>query len=148
MPETKFTRVAFLRIFRFDMKNSNVNDAHLEKMKVDKIPDVVLVKKVYAEKSLRNRKRIWKLKHMEGMHERMGSSDSANHEYDDFLEDLEEDADLRQNVNVYKDTSKVLAVDDTGSLHDGIPGISLAEMLDDLNINQDATGEEGAAMME
>ena len=27
---------------------------------------------------------------------------SANHEYDDFLEDLEEDADLRQNVNVYK----------------------------------------------
>ena len=30
------------------------------------------------------------------------SANDANHEYDDFLEDLEEDADLRQNVNVYK----------------------------------------------
>ena len=129
------------------MKNSNVNDSHLEKMKGDKIPDVVLVKKVYAEKSVRNRKRRWRLKHMEGMHERLGSSDSANHEYDDFLEDLEEDADLRQNVNVYKDTAK-LAADVDGAHDDGIPGISLAEMLDDLNIAEDATGEEGAPMME
>ena len=132
------------------MKNSNVNDAHLEKMKGDKIPDVILVKKVYAEKSVRNRKRRWRLKHMEGLHERVGSSDSANHEYDDFLEDLEEDGDMRQHVNVYKDTSKLTAaVDADDKADDGIPAISLAEMLDDLNISgQDATGEEGAPMME
>ena len=43
--------------FRFDLKNTNVNDDNLEKMAVDKIPDVVLVKKVYAEKSLRVRRR-------------------------------------------------------------------------------------------
>ena len=42
-------------------------------MPVDKIPDVVLVKKVYAEKSLRNRKRKWKLKHMDELHEGTGS---------------------------------------------------------------------------
>ena len=42
---------------RFDLKNTNVNDDNLEKMAVDKIPDVVLVKKVYAEKSLRVRRR-------------------------------------------------------------------------------------------
>ena len=60
---------------RFDLANSNVNDSHLEKMKGEKIPDVVLVKKVYAEKSVRNRKRRWRLKHMEGLHERVGSSD-------------------------------------------------------------------------
>ena len=131
------------------MKNSNVNDVHLEKMKADKIPDVILVKKVYAEKSVRNRKRRWRLKHMEGLHERVGSSDSANHEYDDFLEDLEEDGDMRQHVNVYKDASKLTAVDADDKADDGIPAISLAEMLDDLNISgQDATGEEGASMME
>ena len=55
------------------MKNTNVNDDNLEKMPVDKIPDVVLVKKVYAEKSLRNRKRKWKLKHMDELHEGTGS---------------------------------------------------------------------------
>ena len=43
--------------YRFDLKNTNVNDDNLEKMAVDKIPDVVLVKKVYAEKSLRLRRR-------------------------------------------------------------------------------------------
>jgi len=136
-------------VLGFDLANSNVNDSHLEKMKGEKIPDVVLVKKIYAEKSVRNRKRRWRLKHMEGLHERVGSSDSANHEYDDFLEDLEEDADLRQNVNVYKDTAK-LAVDseDAQGGTDGIPSITLAEMLDDLNIAQDATGEDGGEMLE
>ena len=69
--------VALIQIifYRFDLANSNVNDSHLEKMKGEKIPDVVLIKKVYAEKSVRNRKRRWRLKHMEGLHERKGSSD-------------------------------------------------------------------------
>jgi len=137
-------------VLGFDLKNSNVNDANLEKMKADRIPDVILVKKVYAEKSVRNRKRRWRLKHMEGLQERIGSSDSANHEYDDFLEDLEEDADLRQNVNVYKDQSKLTAVDDSdiaGGDNDGLPTITLAEMLDDMNI-EDATGGDGAPMMD
>ena len=31
---------------------------------------------------------------------------------------------------------------------EGAPQISLQEMLDDLHISEDATGEEGAAMME
>jgi len=140
-------------VLGFDLRNSNVNDPNLEKMKVDKMPDVVLVKKIYAEKSVRNRRRKWRLKHMEGLHERAGTSDSANNEYDDFLEDLEEDPEIRQNVNVYKDANKVIAVDDSASVaggdDDGVPQITLAEMLDDLDLGgADATGEEGAAMME
>ena len=62
------------------------------------------------------------------------------------MEDLEEDAELRQNVNVYKDQTKVTAVDDADA-NDGLPSITLAEMLDDLNI-EDATGADGAPMME
>ena len=130
------------------MKNSNVNDHHLEKTSADNIPDVVLVKKVYAEKSVRNRRRRWRLKHMEGLHHAVGASSSMSdggHEYNDFLEDLEEDPELRKNVNVYKDPSKnagQMAVDDQDSVADSldIPQITLAEMLDDLDLESEVTG--------
>ena len=116
-----------------------MNDPHLEKMSGDSLADVVLVKKVYAEKSVRNRRRKWRLKHMEGLHQAgsSGSMSDGGNEYNDFLEDLEEDPELRKNVNVYKDTAKIsgeMPVDQE-SISDGdIPQITLAEMLDDLDI--------------
>ncbi len=75
------------------------------------------MKKVYADKSIRNRRRQWKLKHMDV--EDVGSVNSTIErlvtslipflyilfffrDYTEFLEDLEEDPVLRQNVNVYK----------------------------------------------
>jgi hypothetical protein len=33
----------FVFNFRFDLKNSNVNDSNLEKMPLERVPDVVLV---------------------------------------------------------------------------------------------------------
>ena len=74
------------------------------------------MKKVYADKSVRNRRRQWKLKHldvedvasMDSNIERLvnssllKSSYSLFRDYTEFLEDLEEDPVLRQNVNVYK----------------------------------------------
>jgi len=121
----------------FDLKNTNVNDENLDKMAADKIPDVVLIKKVYAEKSLRNRRRKWKLKHIDELHGADGNSvASANEDYADFLADLEEEPDLRQNVNLYKDARKMaVASDQETSDNEGIPQISLAEMLDDLVID-------------
>lgn len=124
-------------VLGFDLKNSNVNDPQLEKMSEDKISDVVLVKKVYAEKSVRNRRRKWRLKHMEGLHETVGGSNSMSdggYEYNDFLEDLEEDPELRKNVNVYKDPAKIAVDRDSVSESEDIPQITLAEMLDDLDI--------------
>ena len=60
---------------------------------------------------------------------------TGNDDYNEFLADLEEDADLRQNVNVYKDAKKI-AVDTESEVGDGdqeaFPQITLAEMLDDL----------------
>lgn len=41
-----------------------------------------------------------------------------------------------------------LPVDTDDTDDEGVPQISLAEMLDDLHIGDDATGEEGAAMMD
>ena len=127
------------------MRSCNANDKYLEKIPEHKVPDVILVKKVYGDKTVRNRKRRWRLKHMDGIKD---DTASQNDEYERFLEDLEEDPDLRQNVNVYKDHSKI-DVDGTESESgDEFPRISLADMLDDLAIGEDATGGEGAPMTE
>jgi len=132
-------------VLGLDLKNSNVNNPELEKLPTDKIPDVVLVKKHYADKALRNRKRRWKLKHMEGFPHM--DTESCNDEYQDFEADLEEDPNLRQNVNIYLDKNKIPVDEDED---DGdCPQITLAEMLDDLELGEDAGGgEEDGDMLE
>lgn len=55
---------------------------------------------------------------------------------DEFMDDLEEDKDFRQNVNIYKDLEADIesaAEDD----EDGGPRISLEEMMEDLVIYED-----------
>ena len=72
-----------------------MNDDNFEKMNRDNIPEVVIVKKVFADKTVRNRRRKWKLRHLDvdGM-----DQSSVNRDYTDFLEDLEEDPTFRQNI--------------------------------------------------
>ncbi|KAJ8321900.1 hypothetical protein KUTeg_000371 [Tegillarca granosa] len=128
----------------FDFTNANLNNWDVDKVKAEKLPDVVVVKKLFGDKTARNRKRRWKLRHLnEDLH-----PDTASNErdYTDFLEDLEEDPSYRQNINIYKDSSKI-TVENVESDDEGLPQISLQEMLDDLNI-EDATGEEGGPMLE
>lgn len=54
---------------------------------------------------------------------------------DDFMDDLEEDKDLRQNINIYKNPNAgdESIVED----EDGTPRISLEEMMEDLYIYED-----------
>ena len=87
-------------VLGLDLRNSNVNNPDMEKMSADKIPDVVLVKKVFGDKALRNRRRKWNLKHMEGFPHM--ETESANNDLVDFMGDLEEDPDQRQHVNIYR----------------------------------------------
>nr|XP_022333378.1 60S ribosomal export protein NMD3-like [Crassostrea virginica] len=105
----------------------------------EKLPDVVVVKKVFGDKTTRNRKRRWKLKHLhDDLHMETASNDR---DYTDFLEDLEEDQTTRQHVNIYKDQSKI-AVITTDTEDEDLPQISLQEMLDDLYIADDPMGDE------
>ncbi|KAK2171343.1 hypothetical protein NP493_1077g00019 [Ridgeia piscesae] len=129
-------------VLGFDMRAANVNDAYVDKIRADRLPDVILIKKMYTDSTKRARKRKWQLKHLdEGAQATMETRD-----YNEFLEDLEEDVEYRQNINIYKDPSK-LAVDTDDTDDEDAPKISLAEMLDDLHIAEDATGGEGADMM-
>jgi len=84
-----------ISICRYDLANCNVNDDNFDKMNRENMPDVVLVKKMYADKSVRNRRRKFKLRHLDadGM-----DVTSVNRDYTDFLEDLEEDPAFRQNI--------------------------------------------------
>ena len=124
------------------MKNSNVNDDNLDDVPADKLPDVVLVKKIFAEKGVRNRKRKWRLKHMNGLYK---DSMSQNDEYQGFLEDLEEDPELRKNVNVYKDANKAKRNAESELDDEEVPKIDLAEMLDDMTLD---VGQEDGDMVE
>lgn len=59
-------------------------------------------------------------------------------DYHEFLDDLEEDPLLRQNVNIYKDPKNInmpVDADDADDPH--APGITLEEMLDDLQLEDE-----------
>ncbi|XP_076457169.1 60S ribosomal export protein NMD3-like [Babylonia areolata] len=129
-------------VLGYDFTCSNLNHPQFEKLKEERIPDVILVKKVY-DQPRRCRRRNWKLQRMADTMD----SESVQKDYTEFLEDLEEDPEMRQNVNIYKDSSKV-TVEATETDDDDAPTISLQEMLDDLHLVEDATGGEGAPMME
>ncbi|KAK2090605.1 ribosome-binding protein [Saguinus oedipus] len=128
-------------VLGFDLANCNLNDEHVNKMNSDRVPDVVLIKKSY-DRTKRQRRRNWKLKELARERENVDTDDER--QYQDFLEDLEEDETIRKNVNIYRD-SAIPVESDTDD--EGAPRISLAEMLEDLHISQDATGEEGTSMM-
>lgn len=57
---------------------------------------------------------------------------SRDEDYNEFLDDLESDPQLRQNVNIFKDASKIMPVDTNDMMDPSVPRITLEEMLDDL----------------
>lgn len=116
----------------FDFTSANLNDSNLNRMSTDRIPDVILVKKFYAGKKKRQRRRNWKLKNLDK--EVTGvDQDSLEGDYDAFLGDLEEDETYRQNVNIYVDRDYKGASDDDD---EETPKISLQEMLEDLHLDE------------
>lgn len=76
-------------------------------------------------------------------------TESCNNEYVGFMEDIEEDPAMRQFINIYKDKERNVPVDEDDEVAEDLPQVTLAEMLDDLDIGMvDATGEAGADMDE
>lgn len=55
-------------------------------------------------------------------------------DYNEFLEELEEDPEMRQNINIFRDTSRQIPVD-SKDVDSNMPQISLEEMLEDLVID-------------
>lgn len=55
-------------------------------------------------------------------------------DYNEFLDELEEDPEMRMNVNIFKDKSKKQIPVDLDEIDPSMPQITLEEMLDDLVI--------------
>ena len=68
-------------------------------------------------------------------------TESCNNEYVGFMEDIEEDPAMRQFINIYKDNARNMPVDEDDDQETGAPQVSLAEMLDDLDIGDMDTGD-------
>jgi len=120
-----------------DFTTANLNDDNLDEMKAENIPDVVIVKKVYADRKKRSAKRNWRLKELP----KETTEKNPSNDFDEFLEDLEEDRDYRSGINIYKDQTKVAF--DSASESGEVPRIGLEEMLDDLNlVDQEMASDE------
>ena len=115
-------------VLGYHLSGTNFNNPHLEALEkshqyVSQIPDVVLVKKFYARKKKNHHKtRNWRLKrlgrqvddadaaaHADGvktktLSRRQQELDGTERDYETFLRDIEEDADLRGTLTLYKAT--------------------------------------------
>lgn len=102
--------------------NSDLWDSLIDK------PDVILVKKSYQRT---RRQRNWKLKRMaKEYNENVDTQqiDKVEHDYEVFLQELEEDRELRQTINLYKQEGAIPAATDDNSG----PVIDVSELLDDM----------------
>ncbi|XP_049820964.1 60S ribosomal export protein NMD3 [Aethina tumida] len=118
-------------VLGYNIEDSNINDDNFEKLDKSKTPDVILVKKYYDKSAIR-KQRLWKLKHLAD--DEMAVDRDTN-DYHEFLDDLEEDPALRQNINIFKDKNKIIPVDSNDECDPSVPRVTLEEMLDDLVID-------------
>lgn len=51
-------------VLGYNMADSNVNDPNFDKLDRTTIPDVILVRKHFGDRSARKRQRLWKLKRL------------------------------------------------------------------------------------
>lgn len=101
----------------YDLANAVYNDNLIAGHKRLEIPDFLLFKKTYSKRN-RSKRRQWRLRRLnmeldDSMNDvvsgrRVGLDPIAKMaaEQEEFLQDLEQDADLRSAINIYKDPTK------------------------------------------
>uniref|UniRef100_A0AC35THF2 60S ribosomal export protein NMD3 n=1 Tax=Rhabditophanes sp. KR3021 TaxID=114890 RepID=A0AC35THF2_9BILA len=117
----------------YDLANCNINNELFDKLKAENVPDVIICKKAY-DRETRQKKRKWKLKRL--LPNELMSTTSAGNDFERFMQDLEEDETLREKVNIYKNPDKFTGNDMEEDDDNEMPNdVTLAEMLDDLNLD-------------
>ena len=117
----------------YDLTNATwVHDLEKNSIRQENMPDVILVRKHHPTKS----ERIWALKslHVDEKQEADGrDGDLEDRDYEEFLQELESDRELRAQINLYKTPkAKVLAAMEVEDEEE----IRLEELLDDLMISE------------
>lgn len=129
------------------LTNTNFNSDLWDSLDTSNTPEVILVKKHYTRKSKKSKYRKWKLKRMAKEHNDIVANDDsrqarqeqerAERDYELFLQELEEDEELRQTINLYKagDYSQPPPEqeDDMDDEDENAPEIGIDELLDELD---------------
>ena len=127
----------------YDLSTSNFNNHEFSEYydgSRNELPDIVLVRKSY-DHLRKNGKRQWKLKQLAMDIDEMEPIRGGASEYDveRFMQELEENPDLRASINLYRDKRAVVssrAMDVVTETEDEVPRISLEELLEDLTISE------------
>ena len=153
--QTYFTRTHMGHLLKpgdsamgYMLNGANFNNPEWEAMEESNVyssmlPDVVLVKKSYPGRK-KNRKRNWKLKRMnkdEGeLLPKQADQDRMDREYEQFLQDVEEDEEMRAALALYKNEKKreeeemsVAEDEDEDEDEYNGPQVDMGELLDDFD---------------
>lgn len=130
------------------LTNTNINSDLWDSLDTDNTPEVVLIKKHYNRKSKTKQNRRWKLKRMAREHNDIVANDDsrqarqemerAEKDYEAFLQDLEEDQEMRQAINLYKAENDGAPQQDHDDMEDDdddddAPQIGVDELLDEID---------------
>ncbi|XP_030569309.1 60S ribosomal export protein NMD3 [Drosophila novamexicana] len=116
-------------VMGYNTGEANINDPEFDKLPSHLIPDVILVRKHY-DRQTRLSQRLWKIKHLADEK----TDERSKYDYHEFLDDIEENPDIRGHINIYRDSKKPLPIEVQPSAGD-VPQITLAEMLEDMTLD-------------
>lgn len=132
------------------LKNSNFNSQLFDELDTNNVTEVILVKKHYIRSNKRAKRRQWKLKRManeradivanveesKGDRQARQERERAEKDYELFLQQLEEDKELREQVNLYKTEPATVGYEsemETDVEEEDAPTIDVDELLDELD---------------
>jgi len=127
-------------VLGYDLENANFNDADIVPMKGRVVrSEVILVKKIFQRKT---RPRHWKLANLEievgENKDKKSKIRTVARENEEFMRDLEEDPELRSQINLYKTEAPLPVENDMeDDSEDGLPPVQeseLIEMIDNLDL--------------
>jgi nonsense-mediated mRNA decay protein 3 len=131
----------------YDLRNAAFNPGDTPGMeKYGELPDCIVVKKFYPNRG--KSKRAWKLRQMQKSEEEdtggrqptakqaAQAAEAAAMDYENFLQDLEEDKEMRDQIDLFKDPEyepPAPVQDDEVDEQDEAPTVGLDELIDGLN---------------
>jgi len=122
----------------YDLTSQNFNEADLGGLRGRQVPDVILVRKTYPARRRKPRNRHWKVKQLakeEQDNARRGDADKQNNDYETFMQELEEDPELRAGLNLYKVPGAAPAASggmETDEEAEDLPEPGVDELIDEL----------------
>ncbi|KAL0082281.1 NMD3 family-domain-containing protein [Phycomyces blakesleeanus] len=150
-------------VLGYDLSRSNFNNEDFDKLDRSALPDVFLVRKTFPARRKKNKQRNWKIqqlgKEVDEMLPRKQDQARIDNDMEAFLRDIEEDPEFRSTINIFKNAAANAAAtggavdsdmvdEDEDDEEEEFPEISLAEMLDEITINDDGPDEPEAAYMD